>query len=146
LYLFNTFPIILTFYIALALGMIMPNTILVVEDYDDSRRLYKQMLAQAGFCVIEATDGYEALEQVKAKQPNLILMDMALPIMDGLAATRRIKDMMEMEMQDIPIIGITAHGNFYNERAIEAGCDAIVSKPIDLDKLKSIISLFLNSE
>jgi CheY-like chemotaxis protein len=120
----------------------MPNTILVVEDHNDSRRLYKQILEEAGFFVIEAADGYEALEQVKAKQPNLILMDMALPSMDGLAATRRIKDMVEID--NVPIIGITAHGNFYNDRAIEAGCDAIVSKPIDLDKLQSIISLFMN--
>ena len=120
----------------------MPNTILVVEDHDDSRRLYKQMLEEAGFCVIEAADGYEALEQFKEKHPNVILMDMALPSMDGLAATRRIKDMMEID--NVPIIGITAHGNFYNDRAIEAGCDAIISKPIDLDKLKSIISFFMN--
>jgi two-component system cell cycle response regulator DivK len=122
--------------------MIMPNTILVVEDYDDSRRLYKQMLEEVGFCVVEAADGYEALEQLNEKHPDLILMDMALPSMDGLAATRRIKDMVEMN--NVPIIGMTAHGNFYNDRAIEAGCDAIVSKPIDLDKLQSIISLFLN--
>lgn len=120
----------------------MPNTILVVEDHDDSRRLYKQMLEEAGFCVIEAADGYEALEQLNEKHPDLILMDMALPSMDGLAATRRIKDMVEMN--NLPIIGMTAHGNFYNDRAIEAGCDAIVSKPIDLDKLQSIISIFLN--
>ncbi len=122
--------------------MIMLNTILVVEDHDDSRRLYKHMLEEAGFSVIEATDGYEALEQCKEKHPNVILMDMALPSMDGLAATRRIKDMLEMD--NVPIIGITAHGNFYNDRAIEAGCDAIVSKPIDLDKLKSIISFFMD--
>jgi CheY-like chemotaxis protein len=66
---------------------------------------------------------------------------MALPSMDGLAATRRIKDMVEID--NVPIIGMTAHGNFYNDRAIEAGCNAIVSKPIDLDKLQSIISLFM---
>ena len=119
----------------------MPNTILVVEDYDDARRLYRKMLEEIGFSVIEASDGYEALEQFKKGHPSLILMDMSLPAMDGLSATRRIKDMIEIE--NLPIIGITAHGNFYNERAIEAGCDAIISKPIDLNKLNSIISLYL---
>ena len=119
----------------------MPNKVLIVEDYADARRLYKRMLEEIGFCVIEAEDGYEALEQFNQEQPDLILMDMALPGMDGLAATRHIKEMSEIN--DIPIIGITAHGNFYNERAVEAGCDTIVTKPIDLEKLSSIISLYL---
>jgi CheY-like chemotaxis protein len=120
----------------------MPKTILVVEDYDDARRLYKQMLEDLGFSVIEARDGYEALEKFNQELPNLILMDMALPGMDGLAATRRIKD-TTAGAKGITIIGITAHGNFYNKRAIDAGCDAIVSKPIDLKKLSRIIAKYL---
>ncbi len=119
----------------------MPKTILVVEDYEDARRLYKQMLEDIGFCVIEAADGYEALEQFNQKHPSLILMDMALPGMDGVAATRHIRD--TVGVSNITIIGMTAHGNFYNNRAVEAGCDAIVTKPIDLNKLSSIISLYL---
>jgi two-component system, cell cycle response regulator DivK len=119
----------------------MTKKILVVEDYDDARRLYRQMLEEIGFSVLEAEDGYEALEQFNLEHPHLILMDMALPGMDGVAATRRIKDMHES--LEVPIIGITAHGNFYNDRAVEAGCDAIITKPIDLKKLRSIISLYL---
>jgi CheY-like chemotaxis protein len=119
----------------------MANTILVVEDYEDARSLYRKMLEDVGFSVIEAADGYDALERVKEYSPNLILMDMALPSMDGLAATRRIKEMTEMK--DVPIIGITAHGNFYNERAMEAGCDAIITKPIESNTLYSMISLYL---
>lgn len=119
----------------------MSKKVLVVEDYDDARRLYKQMLEDIGFSVVEATDGYEALEQFHEEHPSLILMDMALPGMDGVAATRRIKDITEQN--DVPIIGITAHGSFYNERAKDAGCDAIVSKPIDLKKLTRIISKYL---
>ncbi len=119
----------------------MRKKVLVVEDYGDARRMYKKMLEEIGFSVVEAEDGYEALERYDEEHPELILMDMALPGMDGVAATRKIKDVTEQ--QDVPIIGITAHGNFYNERAIEAGCDAIVTKPIDLNKLSSIISLYL---
>lgn len=119
----------------------MPNTILVVDDYDDTRRLYKVMLEQTGFRVLEAADGYKAAAQAKKEHPNLILMDMSMPGMDGLAATRLIKDMTEM--RDTTIIGITANGNFYNEKAIEAGCDAIITKPIDLNKLSSIVLLYV---
>lgn len=119
----------------------MSKTILVVEDYEDARRLYKQMLEDLGFGVIEAADGYEAVEKFNQDHPNLILMDMALPGMDGLAATRRIRDIIGTD--EVSIIGITAHGNFYNKKAIEAGCDAIVSKPIDLKKLGRIISRYL---
>ncbi len=119
----------------------MSKKVLVVEDYDDARRLYKQMLEEIGFSVIEAEDGYEAVEQFDKEHPSLILMDMALPGMDGVAATRRIKDSTEQNY--VPIIGITAHGNFYNQRATDAGCDAILSKPIDLKKLKRIISKYL---
>ena len=119
----------------------MSKKVLVVEDYEDARRLYKQMLEDLGFSVIEAADGYEAIEQFNENHPKLILMDMALPSMDGLAATRRIKNLAKTN--GVSIIGITAHGNFYNKRAIEAGCDAIVSKPIDLKKLSRIISKYL---
>jgi CheY-like chemotaxis protein len=120
----------------------MAKKILIVEDYDDARRLYKHMLEHIGFSVIEAADGYEAVEKFNEEHPNLVLMDMALPCMDGLAATRRIKQANEID--DVPVIGITAHGNFYNEKAIEAGCDAIMSKPIDLNKMSSLISFYVS--
>jgi two-component system alkaline phosphatase synthesis response regulator PhoP len=99
------------------------------------------MLEQMGFRVVEADDGYRAAAQAKKEHPNLVLMDMSMPGMDGLAATRLIKDMTEL--RDTTIIGITANGNFYNEKAIEAGCDAIITKPIDLDKLSSIVLLYV---
>jgi len=93
----------------------MPNKVLVVEDYADARRMYKNMLEDIGFAVIEAANGYEALEQFTLEHPNLILMDMAMPGMDGVTATRQIKEMAEQ--RKIPIIGITAHGNFYNVKS-----------------------------
>lgn len=121
----------------------MANTkILVVEDYDDARRLIKHALEEKGFDVIEATDGYEAVEITMEDSPDLILMDMALPGMDGLAAARRIKKMDEGV--EIPIIGITAHGNFYNQKALDAGCEVIINKPIDVDNLKKLVSEYLH--
>lgn len=119
----------------------MPNTILVVEDYDDARRLYKLMLEKVGFRVLDAPNAFKAAALVKKELPNLILMDMSMPGMDGLAATRIIREMIEV--RGVTIIGMTAHGNLYNDRAIAAGCDAIVSKPIDIDKLTGLISLYL---
>lgn len=117
------------------------NTILVVEDYEDTRRLYKQLLEERGFRVVEATDGYEAIESTQAEQPDLILMDMSLPMMDGLSATKRIKEIENAK--EVPVIGITAHGNFYNEKAIKAGCDLVVSKPLDITMLETVVSLYL---
>jgi CheY-like chemotaxis protein len=119
----------------------MPNTILVVEDYDDTRRLYKLMLETEGYRVLEASDAYKAAALVKKELPNLILMDMSMPGMNGVSATRLIREMFEA--RNITIIGITAHGNFYNEKAMAAGCNSIISKPIDINKLNSIISLYL---
>ena len=119
----------------------MPNTILVVDDYDDTRRLYKTMLEQIGYSVLEAGDAYKAAALVKKEQPALVLMDMAMPGMDGLTATRLIRDMIEA--REVKIIGITAHGNLYNEKAIEAGCDSIISKPIEIKTLSSVIALYV---
>ena len=119
----------------------MPNTILVVDDFDDTRHLYKLMLERMGYRVLEAADGYKAAALVKKEHPNLVLMDMSMPGMDGLGATRVIRDMIEA--RDVTVIGITAHGNLYNERAIGAGCDAIISKPIEIKTLSSIITLYV---
>jgi CheY-like chemotaxis protein len=119
----------------------MPETILVVDDYDDTRNLYKMMLESEGYRVLVAENAYKAAALVKKEHPNLIMMDMSMPGMDGLKATRLIREMIEGRR--ITIIGITAHGNYYNERAIAAGCDSIISKPIDINKLNSIIWLYL---
>jgi CheY-like chemotaxis protein len=119
----------------------MQNTILIVEDYEDTRRIYKLMLEQCGFRVVEASDGYEAIESTKKEHPDLILMDMSLPSMDGLSAMRRIKEMESAK--EVPVIGMTAHGNFYNVKAIKAGCDLVISKPLDMTKLETVVSLYL---
>jgi len=117
------------------------HKILIVEDNDDARIMLKRMLELEGYDVFQAVDGYEAVEQTQEKHPDLILMDMALPGMDGLSATREIRK--TENVSDIPVIGVTAHGHFYNDKAIAAGCDAVISKPISHQLLNTMVSLYL---
>jgi CheY-like chemotaxis protein len=122
----------------------MSKTILLVEDYDDSREMLKFHLEDAGYLVVEAANGYEAVEIVKQEPPDLILMDMSMPEMDGVAATRRIKKLAETD--EIPIICVTSHDHFYSEKAIEAGCEEVITKPVDLKNLDKVIERNLRKE
>lgn len=119
----------------------MPYTILIAEDYEDSRELMKFLLENAGYRVVEAADGYEAIEQTKREHPDLILMDMSMPALDGLAATQEIRT-LESKAK-LPIIAITAHGQQYNDRALAVGCNELIGKPIDFKTLESTISSYL---
>lgn len=119
----------------------MHKTILVAEDYDDTRSFMKFMLEAFGYKVLEASNGKEAVEKVKHHTLDLILMDMAMPIMDGLTATRIIREYQDKNK--MPIIAITAHGKGFYNRAIEAGCNAVIDKPIDIDSIKPLINQYL---
>jgi CheY-like chemotaxis protein len=120
----------------------MAKTILVVEDFEDTRILIKFMLEGLGYQVLEAENGWKAVESVKKQTPDLILMDMALPYTDGLTATKIIRQFKETSK--IPIIAFTASGEFIREQAIKAGCDALLMKPLDADKLQSVLNQYLN--
>lgn len=122
----------------------MGNRILVVEDNADNRILIADVLDSMDYEVIIATDGEEGVKKASAERPDLILMDISLPQMDGLTATRRIKAMPDL--QHIPIIALTAHAMVGDrERALEAGCDDYVSKPIDLRELASKLTQYLQA-
>lgn len=122
----------------------MGNRILVVEDNADNRILITDVLDSMDYEVIIATDGEEGVRKASAERPDLILMDISLPQMDGLTATRRIKAMPEL--QHIPIIALTAHAMVGDrERALEAGCDDYVSKPIDLRELATKLTQYLQA-
>jgi two-component system cell cycle response regulator DivK len=121
--------------------MVMQKTILVVEDFQDSRELMKYMLEALGHRVEEASDGCEAVEMAHKKHPDLILMDVAMPIMDGITAARIIK--AAEDTADVPIICITAHSNCYQHEALQAGCVQVISKPLDLDVLNTAMSPYL---
>jgi len=106
----------------------MTKRILVVEDQVDNRQILRDLLASADYEITEAENGEEALAAVAKQRPDLILMDIQLPIMDGYEATRRIK--ANPAWKDIPIIVVTSYALSGDEdKARDAGCDAYVTKP-----------------
>lgn len=121
----------------------MRKIILVVEDYDDSRELIKYMLESLGHQVLEATNGSEAVEYARQEHPDLILMDIAMPIMDGIAATRAIRESTEDNLAHVPIICLTAHINSYLQEALDAGCNEVVGKPINMLALQPLVQQYL---
>jgi len=119
----------------------MSRKILIVEDYEDTRQFMKILFESYGYEVIEAADGLEAVEAIKQQFPDLILMDISMPVMDGLTATRTIRT-TDQGVQ-IPIIAITAHGHRFYQQAIEAGCNELIEKPVDFDSLESVLDKYL---
>lgn len=121
----------------------MPKVILIVEDYEDTRDFMRFLLENSGYQVVEASDGIEAVERFKNIHPDLILMDISLPVVDGLTATKAIRQSFKGE--DTPIIAITAFGNLYLEEAIEAGCNELMKKPLDIDSLETVLDNYLKT-
>jgi two-component system cell cycle response regulator DivK len=121
----------------------MSKRILVVEDQADSRRIIRDMLASTEYEVIEAENGEEALAAIAKQRPDLILMDVQLPIMDGYTATRRIK--ADPVLQSIPIIAVTSFALDGEEKiAKAAGCDDYVPKPYSPRELLAKIRQYLS--
>jgi CheY-like chemotaxis protein len=113
-------------------------TILLVEDVDDTRYFMRLELEYLGYRVIEAADGPKAVELALQEQPDIILMDLSLPGLDGLEATKRIRQ--DERMQNVPIIAVTAHlETNFRQGAKASGFDAYVTKPIDIDWLNELI-------
>jgi len=116
--------------------------VLVVEDYQDAREMYAAYLQFSGFDVAEAGNGIEAIEKAQQLLPDIVLMDLALPRMDGWEATRRLKN--DPRTQHIPIVALTGHALAgHAEGAREAGCDAFVTKPCLPDALVAEIKRLL---
>ena len=102
--------------------------VLVVDDYPDAREMYSEYLEFSGFDVIQAVNGMEALQRAVDAAPDIILMDLSLPVMDGWEATRRLKE--DARTNSIPVVALTGHVLAgISERAMQAGCDAFVTKP-----------------
>ena len=118
------------------------HTIMVVEDYDDTRELLKHALEVKGYHVLEAANGQEAVDLAERERPDLILMDLDLPILDGIAATNKIRQHSRMEK--VPIVAVTAYPLSYTRvKAFARGCNEYMSKPIDLEELDEVIVRYL---
>jgi CheY-like chemotaxis protein len=117
--------------------------ILVVEDNQEDSDMLSRRLQRRGYRVVHAADGQQAVEMAARARPALILMDVGLPVMDGLEATRRIR----ARAQTIPIIALTAHATSADrDRALQAGCDDYHAKPVELPRLVAQMEALLAKE
>ena len=119
------------------------RTVMIVEDYDDTRMLLKQALEMLGYSVLEASNGQEAVDIADRERPDLILMDLDLPILDGIAATQRIRQQEHME--SVPIVAVTAYPMSYSRvKAFAKGCNEYMPKPIDMSELARVVNRYLS--
>jgi two-component system, cell cycle response regulator DivK len=119
--------------------------ILLVEDDAITRDMLTRYLILLGYDVATAVNGVQAVDLVQAQRPDLILMDMGLPIMDGWQATRKLKQ--SPSTSSIPIVALTAYGmNEERQKCFEAGCDAYESKPVDMSQLLVTIETFIHQK
>ncbi len=117
--------------------------LLLVEDNEMNRDMLSRRLKRRGHEILIALDGQEGIELARAEKPDLILMDMSLPVMDGWTATRKLKE--DAATGHIPILGLSAHAmSGDQDKALEAGCDDYDTKPVDLDRLLEKIDSLLN--
>jgi two-component system, cell cycle response regulator DivK len=108
--------------------------VLLVEDNEMNREMLSRRLIRRGFQVVFAMDGQQGVDLARSERPDIILMDMSLPVIDGWEATRRVK--ADDVTRSVPVIGLTAHAMAGDrEKAIEAGCDDYDTKPVELDRL-----------
>jgi two-component system cell cycle response regulator DivK len=120
----------------------MSKRILIVEDTEDNRQIMRDLLSSAGYALIEAQTGEEGVRMARQHKPDLILMDIQLPIMDGYEATRQIKK--EPELKTIPIIAVTSYALAGDEaKTRAAGCDGYVAKPFSPRQLLHKVREFL---
>ena len=123
----------------------MPRKILIVEDNEDSRELVVKVLKNKGYQTIEAADGEEALEKAAAEKPDLVLLDISIPKIDGYEVARRLKS--NEELKDIPIVALTAHAmKGDREKVIVAGFEGYISKPINVRELPDQVRSYLRGK
>ncbi|MEJ7618577.1 MAG: response regulator [Pyrinomonadaceae bacterium] len=117
--------------------------VMVVEDYDDTRELLRECLQMMGYRVIEATNGRQAVEIAFTERPDLILMDLSMPVMDGIAATLEIH--AQAETQNVPIVALSAHcgQSDWSRKALAAGCLECIGKPVELETLDRLVNRFV---
>ena len=119
--------------------------VLLVEDTEDNRQMMRRLLEMSGYRVVEAINGVEAVKLASEENPRIILMDLSLPLIDGLTATRRIRSLPGLSK--VPIVAVSAHdtADFHSE-ALAAGCNAYVTKPIDYPELEEVVNRLLQRD
>ena len=121
------------------------KTILLVEDYQETRAMLKIWLETRGYELVEAANGQEALDLAPLTHPDLVLMDLRLPELNGIAVTRSLRQITELK--DVPIVALSAlDPAMFREAALSAGCVEYLTKPIDLDKLEDLLSRLLRED
>ena len=121
----------------------MTKMILIVEDEPKNLILLRDLLQVSGYSTIEATDGKQGVELAKSKKPDLILMDIMMPVMDGLEATRILK--ADATTSNIPVVALTSYAmKGDEERILKAGCDGYLSKPFDIQELLKEVAEYLS--
>jgi CheY-like chemotaxis protein len=124
-------------------GEVPAQTILVVDDFDDTRLMMRLWLEKRGYRVVEASDGVEAVEVARRESPDLVIMDIEMPQMNGLTATQRIRE--EEHLRNVPIVAVSAYGaEHWRDRALEAGCNEYVSTPFEPRELSELIKSLLS--
>ena len=119
-------------------GVSGQKTVLVVDDYDDVRSVTRQALESFGYRVVEASSGAEAVRVAQEHSPDIILMDLSMPNMDGFATIHQLRRLLGL--RDVPVIAVSAHtAREIRDDAIAAGCRDFITKPVQLEKLKSAI-------
>jgi CheY-like chemotaxis protein len=118
------------------------KTVLVVDDYDEIRFLTRQALESFGYRVLEASSGAEAVRVAQADAPDLILLDLSMPSMDGFATIHQLRRLLGL--RDVPVIAFSAHtAREIREDALAAGCREFITKPVPIEKLKSVVERHL---
>ena len=119
------------------------RTILVVDDFDDTRWLLRTWLERKGFRVIEAHNGKEAIDEAQIEAPDLIIMDLEMPELDGLSATRKIR--ADLRLAGVPIVAVSAYGaEQFRAPALQAGCNEYVSTPFEAEDLERLIRSYVH--
>jgi CheY-like chemotaxis protein len=117
--------------------------VLIVDDFEDNRAMYAEFLRYSGFEVIEASDGLDAVEKATSSLPDLVVMDLSLPVLDGWEATRRLKG--DPRTRHIPVVALTGHAlEGHSQGAREAGCDGFLAKPCLPETLLATVEKMLS--
>lgn len=121
------------------------RTIMLVEDYEETRTMLRSWLERRGYRLVEAGDGQEAVDLAPLAQPDLILMDLRLPELNGIAATRRLRQ--HAGLRDVPVVVVSAlDPALFRRAALAVGCTEYLTKPVDLRKLEEVLSRLLPTD